>query len=248
MPGSCSPVSPGARVLGFSFLPGFFSAALAVMALHSLAPNLSDHDLHMSAPQGGAPGSNTVTCYICHRCVARPATTGSSLWDPHAGSAGDACSVERRGGNLSLMCLSCHDGAIAPMPPTSEAWFAGQRTLGAGQSEWSKKNVIGHHPYWVPYPVAGNSDFLPLGMNPACPLPLFSPSGRGGSHHSMECSTCHDVHSRDHGSYLRAPKEQFELCLCCHRELPPLSSEVFLPMQKEQKVIESGECRSCHNK
>jgi len=222
---------------------GFFQAALAVMAWCNSDSGLSVHDQQLMA----SPSQRAAVCYVCHRCVARPTESRRSLWDPHSVSGDDNCSIERRVGNISLLCLSCHDGAIGPLPPTSEEWFAGQRTLGVQPSEWSTARRIGHHPYWVTYPVAGNTDFLPLGQNPACPLPLFSDPRSGGHRISLECPTCHDIHSPDAGSYLRVNKEQFELCLCCHRELPPLSSEVYLPMQKEQAAIDSGDCRSCHD-
>ena len=223
------------------------AAALSNAALSNAASNESSHD-RMVMPSADTGGNeNITTCYVCHRCMGRAGPGSPSAWDPHAGSAGDGCSAWRRGGNVSLMCLSCHDGAVAPIPPTSENWFAGQRTLGVSGSGRSREIVIGHHPYWVSYPLAGNGDFLARAGQQGCSLPLFSPQGGRGPRDRVECPTCHDIHSRPGESYLRAPKEDFELCLCCHRELPPLSSEVFLPMQKEQEVIESGECRSCHN-
>jgi predicted CXXCH cytochrome family protein len=217
------------------------------MALFSLAPNESTHDLNIMPPVNTMGQANITSCYICHSCVAPPASGNPSLWDPHAGTAVEACATGRRGGNVSLMCLSCHDGAIAPIPPTSEDWFAGQRTLGVIESERSSKLKIGHHPIWVSYPLSGNAAYAAPGETPGCSLPLFSSPGQGRPQNRVECPTCHAVHFQPGESYLRAPKERFELCLCCHRELPPLSSEVFLPMQKERDVIEKGECRSCHN-
>ena len=145
-----------------------FLAALAATALSNLAFGESSHDRMVMSPGSARGDENNTTCYVCHRCMEAPGGGKPSPWDPNAGAAADGCSAWRKGGNVSLMCLSCHDGAIAPIPPTSEDWFAGQRTLGVPESQSSREIVIGHHPYWVSYPLAGNANFTAVGERPGC--------------------------------------------------------------------------------
>ena len=99
------------------------------------------------------------------------------------------------------MCLSCHDGAIADVPPTSREWLRGVSTLGVPATGFSDASEFGHHPCSVNYPVAGNLFLLPLGKDPSCRLPLFS-EVRGAPETQVECATCHDIHTHRSGASL----------------------------------------------
>jgi predicted CXXCH cytochrome family protein len=240
---------PGVIIVGV--LPGFFGAAIAVMALCNPASGISHHEQKLISSPDSPADQRAAVCFNCHISTARPANSGALRWQAPAGSPDFECFRRQAGDalpiNLSLMCLSCHDDVIAPAPPTSERWLARSPLLGDQISGVSRKQGIGHHPFRVEYPAQWSPDFQQYYASPMCELPLY-PTYRGGSRVSLECPTCHDPHSPAGEPYLRVSSEKLELCLCCHRETPELSRQVYLPMQKEKKLIESGDCRSCHNK
>jgi predicted CXXCH cytochrome family protein len=236
-------------VLAFDILSGVFKAMLLAMVFCNSGfadagpnetPNDSLHD----------PLRNKGECGICHLCAFHSGEAHSALWDSLTETDEFSCFTKRAGQDIPLaisqLCLSCHDDVIAPVPPTSESWFARPPLRGVPASELLRKDEIEHHPYQLEYPSPGNPDFLLLGENPACPLPLFSLPCCGNAGGSMECSTCHDLHFPAAAPNLRVSIKQHELCRCCHRAIPEMSGHVYLPMQKEKRVIESGDCRSCH--
>lgn len=233
-------------------LPVVLSAALAAVVLCNPAYCESIHDQKLTGSSGSTPGGRYWSCAACHICIAGTKRDQAPLWDSLALPAISQCQMMRSVESVltipSLLCLSCHDDVVAAAPPTSEAWFAGQRTLGAPATGFSPGRKIGHHPYRVDYPANTNPYYVPIGADLACDLPLYRLSLTGKARLSLECPTCHDVHSSDSDSYLRVSLQHNELCLCCHRQMPVLSRQVYLPMQKEQKVIEGGNCYSCHDK
>jgi predicted CXXCH cytochrome family protein len=183
---------------------------------------------------------------MCHLVAVRH----PSRLDVQAAVPGFQCftlqSAQRPAMNLSLLCLSCHDGVMVPAPPTSERWFSGTQIPGVQADGTTQLQEIGHHPFGVEYTPHWGTGLLAYSEVRKCGLPLSRLAGSPAG--SLECPTCHDPHSPAGESYLRVTMDEYKLCLCCHQQLPELSRQVYLPMQKELEVIESGDCRSCHQK
>lgn len=214
-----------------------------MVSLNSGSSNVPHNEAIFSPVWHSSTGKH-LTCLGCHWCPTYSTKTNSPAWVTNETPRHVQYSIP---GNVSLMCLSCHDGAIAPTPPTNRGWLTGVSTRGLPPKDWSSDLEVGHHPYQVNYPVDGDLFLQPRGDDPACRLPLFSNTPRSPKI-SVECATCHDIHAHGSSSSLRVSEERFELCLCCHREMPALNRQVYLPMQKEMSIIKHGACSSCHNK
>jgi predicted CXXCH cytochrome family protein len=212
------------------------------MGICGSAVHESGHYLELVGADAGTQGRQARACLVCHGCGLKAAIPNRSSWGTSGQAPAGWCDQQRTDSNLSLMCLSCHDGAIAPPPPTSEEWFGGRRTIGDPVSVPLDRRTIGHHPFHVAYPVDGNRGFLPARQVTACSVSLFGVSQSHGYALTVECPSCHDVHRSSENSYLRVSMDRYELCLCCHRRVPPLSRAVYLPMQKDRAAIEGGDC------
>jgi hypothetical protein len=219
-------------------------AALVAAGFHSPGAHGGPHGPGMLAAGGHEKGGAYAVCTACHWIPHTDARSGQSLRNSQRQSRPSPYAVQ---GNVSLMCLSCHDGAMAQTPPTSREWFKGVSTIGLPAADSIRGRDFGHHPYSVSYPVAGDLFLLPLGTGEACRLPLFS-DVPGELNTRVECATCHDIHTHGSGASLRVPMENFELCLCCHPRMPELSTQVHLGMQKGKHVIDNVECTACHDK
>lgn len=105
----------------------------------------------------------------------------------------------------SLMCLSCHNGTVAPDV------FTGVHSM-----TWSDRSGVRpqrarlvSHPVGTRYP-DGAPKYASSGAVTAVGLPL--PDGR------IQCTTCHDPHNTQrHSGMLVTSNERSRLCLACHR-------------------------------
>ncbi|TWT41663.1 Doubled CXXCH motif [Phycisphaerae bacterium RAS1] len=107
----------------------------------------------------------------------------------------------------SLLCLSCHDGVVAPdvyAGPHAATWqetAAGARTAG-------RRSIS--HPIGVLYPNIARQ-YQPASAVTADGL-IELPGGR------VQCVSCHDPHNtRRHEKMLVKSNERSRLCLACHR-------------------------------
>ena len=108
----------------------------------------------------------------------------------------------------SLVCLSCHDGTVAPDV------FAGSHA--ATWSDASAGGVIAgrprltSHPVGIAYPV-GRSDYRSA----------EEVTGNGGlklPDGKIQCTTCHDPHNTQrHAGMLVISNERSRMCLSCHK-------------------------------
>ncbi len=102
----------------------------------------------------------------------------------------------------SLLCVSCHDGV-----GTADIIAAPRTNATAGKS--SSMAGGGQHPVNVPL----NHDKDP-GLAPVAAimqnLKLFGPGK------TVQCSTCHDVHSTLNSMFLRMGNRDVGLCASCH--------------------------------
>lgn len=111
-------------------------------------------------------------------------------------------------GASSLICLSCHNGAVAPSTVgTAHAILAGQREGYAVPDGWAARD----HPIGVPYP-AQTKGYRPLASVQAGGV-IRLPEGR------LECISCHDPHNAAGvDKMLVMSNQRSALCLACHEK------------------------------
>ncbi len=111
----------------------------------------------------------------------------------------------------SLLCLSCHDGAIAPAVSLPEhAQIISQIGRSVSATGGGFRFPMGSHPVGVRY-------------NPANPRLVNQPGFRAGLEMSLpdgrvECVSCHNPHGTSgHKHLLVVSDRRSQLCLSCHR-------------------------------
>ena len=182
------------------------------------------HNLSYSGP--GAVKSGTVgeICIFCH--TPHHSSPQAPLWNRQLPS-GQSYQLygsstlnsypqdpQLRSGNMSLLCLSCHDGTIAigdfVNPSHEEPGFI----FGVNDRGRLGTDLRDDHPISLVYDnsLAVTDTRLqqpgPGGINLA-PLPL-----QNGQY--LECTTCHDVHDNTHQPFLYKRSLNGEVCLTCH--------------------------------
>ena len=112
---------------------------------------------------------------------------------------------------VSAVCLSCHDGSIAP----DAVWnnhgkgFAGgaDKRLGVILDPFSDE-IGDNHPVLIDYPTM-STQFYFIPTNPD--IKIYD--GK------IECASCHDVHNDSaNPPFLRISNRSSSLCLACHRK------------------------------
>jgi len=194
-------------------------------------------------------GTRTNVCGECHTIHHAPDPKNGPLWihtmskqtyktyDQAGSETFDALGLTVALGSSSKACLSCHDGTVGINDQTS---------LIAGPSGTSTNQIVGGTPVYVADAVIpiNNNDLThmhPIGVSytaaagvlPAGELNNTSgvwPNTPGsptiaqmlkGTSHTMECSTCHDIHrtrgnAPNSGIYTIASGQN--LCLGCHNK------------------------------
>ena len=133
--------------------------------------------------------------------------------------------IEATPGDVSQMCLSCHDGSMAydslinnPGVSNPRANNPGvkNRTIMTGPSAIGADGLANDHPISIEYDPSKDPNFAPATNGRVGGLPLFVKNGQSGPATQVECSTCHDVHDPGNGSFLRMSNAGSNLCLTCH--------------------------------
>ncbi len=111
----------------------------------------------------------------------------------------------------SQLCLSCHDGAIAPaVPMPQHIPVISQVGVSAGQTGDGFRFPMGNHPVGVRYDAGSPRFAREPGLRAGAEVPL--PAGR------VQCVSCHDPHgTTGHEDLLRVSNRRSGLCLSCHR-------------------------------
>jgi predicted CXXCH cytochrome family protein len=200
------------------------------------------HDLR-SVSTGG-----TVVCEYCHSPHKTTAVTPEPplLWNvtlkagpyaPYAGSSTfnatdirdvSTASSANSAAYMSLLCLSCHDGAIS-----LASFYRQWGELGTAVSvtppnigDSAGSGLSNDHPVDFTYSVALaladtglKSPTEGIGLRipyvGTTPLPLFKDLP-GSSTGRLECATCHNPHKFGAGDFLRMDNAGSALCLNCH--------------------------------
>jgi len=184
-------------VLGFVFA---WSSAMAQISG-------TDHDF-----SGRGWGSNEI-CVFCHAPHNTNTTVaGAPLWN-HAVttqtftlySSPTLNATMSQPAGVSKLCLSCHDGLTAVDSfgtRTGTTFVTGQANIGT--------NLGNDHPIGFAYNAAL------IALDPGLKTPPTTLPRYGASADTLECATCHNVHSNTQGKFLRASNAASAMCLSCH--------------------------------
>ncbi|MCR4295391.1 MAG: hypothetical protein NUW21_07635 [Elusimicrobia bacterium] len=175
-----------------------FTSLVAALAVRSPRPvEKIPSDLRDSIGEHRAllsKGHASFSCGACH--FAHPAKAARPLWQTSGG--GDAALFVRdsaaAGGVQTGLCMSCHDGTIAPTI-TAHMTSSGGADLGA------------NHPVGIDYLSAARNDpasFIDPASNPRIVL-------EDGKVACISCHAAHDIGSISGGSVRQ------EVCVECHR-------------------------------
>jgi len=197
-------------------------AVLAGVSVASISQALlagSGHDLTATGTAGGTATQICLPCHTPHNADTTIAdaplwnhTATAANYEMYASDTFDGTPIDGVDGQptgISKLCLSCHDGTVAPdsytghtgvsIPELAEG--AGNRGLGL--------NLKKSHPISFTFDadlVAADGE---LKLPPAAWM-------NGGT--KFECSSCHDVHNKvvGTGAMLHIANTNSALCLSCH--------------------------------
>ncbi len=201
------------------FGPALLLVALPVMAFGDDSIVNSKHDLSMRGPGPIRAVQESRICIFCH--TPHNAAPQTPLWNRenprthyriYESSTLDA-RIDQPSGP-SKMCLSCHDGSIALgnvlSRPTTHPIVMTARTIPPGTTDLTN-DLSDDHPIGFRYDRA----LVNIDRQLRAPevvsreLPL-------GAHGEMHCTTCHDPHNNELGSFLRITDEMATVCITCH--------------------------------
>lgn len=162
-------------------------------------------------------------CIYCHTPMSASSDTSSPLWNRESSgktismytSATLDMTIEATPGDVSLVCLSCHDGSMAYDSLINNPGIV-NKTVMTGRMAIGADGLANDHPISIEYDPSKDPDFAPVTNGHVGGLPLFVKSGARGEATQVECSTCHDVHDPSMGNFLRMSNARSQLCLTCH--------------------------------
>jgi predicted CXXCH cytochrome family protein len=166
--------------------------------------NTGDVCISCHTPHNANPSAGTALLWI--RAVR---TTGYQPYDGTVNTDFAGGPVSLTGGNqVSLLCLSCHDGGAA----LNVRWDAGT-TPGIQAGLITGGALLGtdlrnDHPIGFTY--ATSVTAKPADYNAT---PLGSVRLQAGR---VECASCHQVHNDTNAPFLRQANTNSALCLACH--------------------------------
>ncbi len=179
----------------------------------------SKHDLSVRGPGPIRAVTETEICIFCH--TPHDGSPQAPLWNRenprthyriYESSTLDA-RVDQPSGP-SKMCLSCHDGSMALgnvlSRPASSPIVMTARTIPPGTTDLTN-DLSDDHPIGFHYDRALSNRDRQI-RSPelvARDLPM-------GFHGEVHCTTCHDPHNNELGSFLRISDRMSAICVTCH--------------------------------
>jgi len=182
---------------------------------------LGVHDLTPSgvSPVKGGVASSCLYCHAPHSSLSGPPlwnqTLSTQTYNNYTSSTYHQTNAAPIVGTSSKLCLSCHDGTVAP----GQTVAFGKMLVGGVMASTARfgSDLRGSHP---------TSMKTPLVESPELAAQLFSSSPNTKDpnvklvKNTVECTTCHDPHSqgKDHTvpMFLVRDNTRGQLCLSCH--------------------------------
>ncbi|HRX87221.1 MAG TPA: cytochrome c3 family protein, partial [Phycisphaerae bacterium] len=183
----------------------------------------SPHDLSSHSPNRIRAVNEDQVCIFCH--TPHNAAPQTPLWNRenpqlyyriYESSTTDARIDQPTG--PSKMCLSCHDGSMALgnvlSRPVTEPFVMTARTMPPGPFDRNSdltNDLSDDHPIGFRYDrqLANVDDQIRPPEVVSKELPL-------GVHAEVQCTTCHDAHNNELGSFLRVSDQMSAICVSCH--------------------------------
>jgi predicted CXXCH cytochrome family protein len=182
---------------------------------------LGVHDL---TPAGVSPvkGGVAASCLYCH--APHSSLSGPPLWNQtlstqtynnYTSSTYHQTNATPMVGSSSKLCLSCHDGTVAPGQTVAFGKMLVSGTMASAARFGS--DLRGSHPTDMKTPLVESPEIAPqlFGASPTTKDPAVKLVKN-----NVECTTCHDPHSqgKDHivPMFLVRDNIRGQLCLACH--------------------------------
>jgi len=194
------------------------AAVVAFVTVPAYGKSIIDSMHNLSASGTGSVKATTQTeiCIFCHTPHnARPDIP--YLWNrqdpamaytPYASSTLKAVVGQPTG--TSRLCLSCHDGTIAPgavLSQTTAITFVASMT---GRSSVLGTNLADDHPISFNYSAAAAANSQLAGTASLPSVVRLDSTGQ------MQCTSCHNPHNDQYGKFLVASNLASGLCVSCH--------------------------------
>lgn len=109
----------------------------------------------------------------------------------------------------SLLCMSCHDGALTPTGVSVGA----DKAVGSGSTTTSSYGLRNDHPVNMSHDATVQPTLVDAAtVTGANGLTLY------GTSNTVQCASCHEPHNLNGGDFLRAANTNgTALCLKCHK-------------------------------
>jgi predicted CXXCH cytochrome family protein len=213
-----------ATVVGIVLMLGMALWSTQAFSVANVA--ITKHNLSISGPGGIKSTTETEICIFCH--VPHNASGAAPLWNratpaatplytPYASTTAKGNMGQPNG--TSLLCLSCHDGTIAPGEllsrgatnvPLSGVTATGM--LPTTSSSLLGRDLSDDHPISIAYTSALATG---SGGELASPATLTGKVKLDASG-QMQCSSCHDPHDNTYNKFLVMSNTASALCVSCH--------------------------------
>lgn len=225
---------------------GIFFLLVACLCGFSQSVKNSPHDLSVGSSAELKSIAGGQVCGYCHTPHSSDPQTPAwaiqkkgQIYTPYTSATLQAVAGQPDG--ASLMCLSCHDGTIAP------------GGVGIGLFHKNKKanlslDLSDDHPV----------SFIYDNSLVATDKKLHSPDKRWVDGNSkVQCTSCHDPHDNTKTKFLKEGKEYGILCKQCHNVSDNWASSVHLSSGKHIQLtdgnkrslsisLEENACSNCH--
>jgi predicted CXXCH cytochrome family protein len=215
-------------------LKEFFGTTAAIVALVGLPVAASagisgtEHDFSGQGWSGGE------ICVVCHTPHDGGTTVEAPLWDHDVTAVTDysvytsATLTAESGtigqpGDVSLLCLSCHDGTVAV---DSFGTTTGTIFLTSTDAGYVGQDLSDDHPVGLTYDAALSTADPGLYDPTSTDAAITQKPGNidvamlfGASNDQVECASCHDPHQAANVEpFLRKSNAGSSLCLTCHNK------------------------------
>ena len=225
---------------GWSAIVAFLAVAVAVPArLSAQADNIAvtKHNFSTTSGRSTVTGAAALTgvadygeiCVYCH--TPHGGQTGAPLWNrafgstaytmyTSANSATMDMTVGATPGNVSLACLSCHDGTIGldviTNVPNSSSATSGAVTLASlFTTSPNSLKVLGTE-LRNDHPIGVTFSTLDAAFKTQASIVTAGLKFYGAAADQVECATCHNPHNSTNVPFLRKSNASSGLCLTCH--------------------------------
>ena len=177
------------------------------------------HNLSVSGPGPVKATGESEICIFCHTPHGARSDVAylwnrrdtATVYTPYISSTLKATVGQPTGS--SRLCLSCHDGTIAPGAVISRGSEIPFATSMSGRSSNLGTNLADDHPVSFDYSAAAAMPNSQLKDVTALPLKV-----RLDSNGQMQCTACHNPHNDQYGKFLVMSSLGGALCISCHQK------------------------------